>query len=143
MQEMWGKMKTRLLIIIPIIVGLSISLPFIISSTSGGTHFTQDIDPRFLEVTDGLAISSNMDIYSITVEDEIQGLSITTGKNTDGFIEMDDPLPILQKLFPDKDIVSFVVLSNGIEIPYTLEDGKLGISVNNSHVILIVGFSEI
>jgi hypothetical protein len=137
-------MKTRFLIIIPIIVGLSISLPFIISSTSGGTHFTQDIDPRFSQVTrNGFAISSNMDVYSITVEDEVQGLSITTSKNTDGFIEMDDPLPILQKLFPDKDIVSFVVLSNSVEIPYTLEDGKLGISVNNSHGILIVGFSEI
>ena len=137
-------MKTRLLIIIPIIVGIAISLPFIISSTSGGTHFTQDIDPRFSQVTrNGFAITSNMDIYSITVEDEVQGLSITTSENTDGFIEMDDPLPILQKLFPDKDIVSFVVLSNGMEIPYTLEDRKLGISVNNSHGILIIGFSEI
>jgi len=137
-------MKTRLLIIIPIIVGIAISLPLIISSTSGGTHFTQNIDPRFSQVTtNGFAISSNMDIYSITVEDEIQGISITTSKNTDGFIEMDDPLPILQKLFPDKDIVSFVVLSKGIEIPYTIENEKLGISVNDSHGILIVGFSEI
>ena len=137
-------MKSRTKIIIPIIVGIAISLPLIISSTSGGVHYTQDIDPRFSQVTtSGFAISSNMDIYSITVEDEVQGLSITTSKNTDGFIEMDNPLPILQKLFPDKDIGSFVVLSNGIEIPYTIEDGKLGISVNNSHVILIVGFSEI
>ncbi len=137
-------MKTRLLTLIPIIVGLSVSIPLIISSTSGGTHFTQDIDPRFSQVTrNGFAITSNLDIYSITVEDEVQGLSITTSKNTDGFIEMDDPLPILQKLFPDKDIVSFVVLSNGMEIPYTLEDRKLGISVNNSHGILIIGFSEI
>jgi len=66
-------MKTRLLIIIPIIVGIAISLPLIISSTSGGTHFTQNIDPRFSQVTsNGFAISSNMDIYYITVEDEIQ-----------------------------------------------------------------------
>jgi len=137
-------MKTRLLIIIPIIVGITISLPFIISSTSGGTHFTQDIDPRFSEVTrNGFAITSNMDIYSITVEDEIQGLSITTSSNNDGFIQMDDPLPILQKIFPANNIDSFVVISNGIEIPYTIEDGKLGINVNNSHGILIVGFSEI
>ena len=137
-------MKTRLLIIIPIIIGITISLPFIISSTSGGTHFTQDIDPRFSEVTrNGFAITSNMDIYSITVEDEIQGLSITTSSNNDGFIQMDNPLPILQKIFPANNIDSFVVLSNGIEIPYTIEDGKLGINVNNSHGILIVGFSEI
>ena len=136
-------MKTRLLIIIPIIVGIAISLPLIISSTSGGTHFTQDIDPRFLEVTNGLAISSNMDIYSVIVEDEIQGISITTSHNTDGFIHMDDPLPILQKLFPDKNIVSIAVLADGMKIPYTLEDGNLGISVNNSDLILIIGFSEI
>ena len=137
-------MKTRLLIIIiPIIVGIVISLPLIISSTSGDTHFTQDIDPRFLEVTNGLAISSNMDIYSVNVEDEIQGIVIATSQKTDGFIHMDDPLPILQKLFPDKDIVSFVVLAGGVEIPYTLEDGKLGISVNDSSLISIVGFSNI
>ena len=137
-------MKTRLLIIIPIIVGIAISLPLIISSTSGGTHFTQDIDPRFSQVTrNGFAISSNMDIYSITVEDEIEGISITTSSKTDGFIEMDDPLLILQKLFPDKDIGSFIVLSDGMEISYTLENEKLGISVNDSHGILIVGFSEI
>lgn len=134
----------KTLIIIPIIVGLSVSIPFIISSTSGGTYYTQDIDPRFQEVTtNGFVISSNMDIYSIGVEDEVQGIVITTSSNTDGFIHMDDPLPILQKLFPDKDIVSFVVLANGVEIPYTLEDGKLGISVNDAQVILIIGFSEI
>ena len=137
-------MKTRLLIIIiPIIIGLTISLPFIISSTSGGTHFTQDIDPRFLEVTNGLAISSNMDIYSVNVEDEIQGISITTSHNIDGFLHMDNPLPILQKLFPDKNIVSFAVLVDGMEIPYTLEDGNMGISVTNSDLILIIGFSKI
>lgn len=137
-------MKTRYLIMVPIIVGIAISIPFIISSMSGGTHFTQDIDPRFSEVTrNGFAISSNMDIYSITVEDEIQGISITTSHNTDGFIEMDDPLPILQKLFPDKNIVSIAVLADGMEIPYTLENGNLGISVNNSDLILIIGFSKI
>ena len=130
-------------IIIPIIIGLSVSIPFIISFTSGGTHYTQDIDPRIIEVANGFAISSNMDIYSVNVEDEIQGMVITTSLNTDGFIHMDDPLPILQKLFLDKDIVSFAVLTDGVEIPYTLEDGKLGIGVNNTHTILRIGFSEI
>lgn len=133
----------KILILIPIIVGLSVSIPFIISSTSGGTHYTQDIDPRILEATNGFAIYSNMDIYSIGVEDEIQGISITTSLNSEGFIHMDDPLPILQKLFPDKDIVSFAVISEGVEIPYTLEDRKLGISVNKTSMILIIGFSEI
>lgn len=108
----------KILVIIPIIVGLSVSIPFLITNTSSGIHYTQDIDPRFSKVTtNGFAITSNLDIYSITVEDEVQGLSIATSSNTDGFISMDDPLPILQKLFPEKNIASFVVLSNGIEIP--------------------------
>lgn len=138
-------MKTRLLIIIPIIVGLAISLPFVINFTSGGTiHYTQNIDPRFSEVTaNGFTILSDMDISSISVEDEIQGISIATIQNTGGFIRMDDPLPILQKLFPDKEIISFAVMSNDVEIPYTLEDEKLGISVNNTNIILIIGFSKI
>lgn len=124
-----------------IIVGLAISLPFIINYTSGGTIlYTQNIDPRFSEVTtNGFAISSDMDISSISVVDELQGIAISTIQNT-GFINMDDPLPILQKLFPNKELVSFAVMSNGIEIPYALEDGKLGLSVNNTHMILIVGF---
>jgi len=134
-------MKTGLLMITSIIVGLAISLPFIINYTSGGTIlYTQNIDPRFSEVTtNGFAISSDMDISSISVVDEIQGIAISTIQNT-GFINMDDPLPILQKLFPNKELVSFAVMSNGIEIPYALEDGKLGLSVNNTHMILIVGF---
>lgn len=136
-------MKTRLLITIPIIIGLAISLPFIISNTSGGIHYTQDIDPRIANVTNGFAISSNMDIYSITVEDEIQGIVISTSKNTDGFIHMDDPLPILQKLFPEKEIVSIAVLVNDEEISYTIDDGKLGIGVNNAQIISIIGFSKI
>lgn len=138
-------MKTKLLIIIPIIVGLAISLPFVINFTSGGTiHYTQNIDPRFSEVTaNDFAISSDMNISSISVEDELQGISIATIQNTGGFIHMDDPLPILQKLFPDKDIVSIAVLANDKEIPYTLENGKLGINVNNTHIILIIGFSKI
>ena len=137
-------MKSRFLIIIPIVVGFAISLPFIISSTSGGTYYSQDIDPRFSEVTrNGFEISSNMDIYAIYVADNTQSIVITTSKNTNGFIHMDDPLPVLQKLFPDKDIVSFVVLVNDIEIPYILEYGKLAMDVNDAGAVLIIGMSKI
>jgi len=137
-------MKTRFLIIIPIVVGFAISLPLIISSTSGGTYYSQDIDPRFSEVTrNGFAIASNMDIYAIAVADNTQSIVIATSKNTNGFIRMDDLLPVLQKLFPDKDIVSFVVLVNDIEIPYILEDGKLAMDVNDAGAVLIIGMSKI
>ncbi len=136
-------MKTRLLIIIPIIVGMAISLPFVISSTSGGVQYTQEIDPKILEVTNGFALSSNMDIYKISLMDERQSLFFTVSQNTDGFLYMDDPLLILQKLYPENEIVSFTVLVFGEEISYTLEDDKLGFSVNNAHIIEIRGFSEI
>ncbi len=56
---------------------------------------------------------------------------------------MYNPFPILQKLFPEKDTVSIAVLVNGEEITYTVEDGKLGIGVNDAQIISIIGFSKI
>jgi len=133
----------KFLILIPIFIGLSISIPLIINSTSGGTHFTQEIDPRILEATDGFAISSNMDIYRIGLIDDGQSLFFTVSKNTDGFIYMDDPLQILQKIYPLNNIVSFKVLIFGEEVPYTTDEGKITFGVNNAHIIEIRGFSKI
>lgn len=135
-------MKTKLLIIIPIIVGMAISLPFIISSTPSSTHFTQEIDPRFSEATrNGFAISSNMDIYRIGLLDEGQSLFFTVSKNTDGFMYMDDPLPILQKIYPENNIVSIEILIFGKEVSYTIEESKITFGVNNAHIIEIRGIS--
>ena len=133
----------KFLILIPIFIGLSISIPFIINSSSGGVHFTQEIDPRILEATNGFAISSNMDIYRIGLIDEGQSLFFTVSENTDGFIYMDDPLGILQKIYPQNNIASFKVLIFGEEVPYTLEDGKIHFGVNNAQIIEIRGSSEI
>ena len=133
----------KFLVLIPIFVGLSISLPLIINSTSGGTHFTQEIDPRILEATDGFAISSNMDIYRIGLIDDGQSLFFTVSQNTDGFIYMDDPLGILQKIYSLNNIVSFKVLIFGEEIPYTIDEGKITFGVNNAHIIEIRGYSKI
>ena len=132
----------KILILIPIFIGLSVSIPLIINSTSEDTHFTQEIDPRILEVTNGFAISSNMYIYKISLIDEGQSLFFRVSENTDGFIYMDDPLSILQKIYPENDIVSFTVLIFGKEVPYTLEEGKITFGVNNAHRIEIKGFSE-
>ena len=133
----------KILFIIPIIIGLVISVSFIINSTPGNTQYTQEIDPRILEATDGFAISSNMDIYRIGLIDDGQSLFFTVSKNTDGFIYMDDPLGILQKIYPEKDIVSIAILIFGKEIPYTLEEGKITFGVNNAQIIEIRGFSKI
>jgi hypothetical protein len=62
-------------------------------------------------------------------------------ENTDGFIYMDDPLAILQKIYPENDIISFEVLIFGEEVPYTLEEGKITFGVNNAHIIEIRGYS--
>ncbi len=133
----------KFLILIPIFIGLSVSLPLIINSSSGGVHFTQEIDPRILEATNGFAISSNMDIYRIGLIDDGQSLFFTVSENTDGFIYMDDPLRILQKIYPENNIVSFQVLIFGKEVPHTLDEGKITFGVNNAQIIEIRGFSKI
>ena len=133
----------KIFILIPIFIGLAIFIPFIINSTPGNTQFTQEIDPRILEATNGFAISSNMDIYKIGLIDDGQSLFFTVSENTDGFIYMDDPLPILQKIYPEKDIRSIAILVFGQEIPYTLEEGKITFGVNNAHIIEIRGFSKV
>ncbi len=133
----------KFLVLIPIFVGLSISIPLIINSTSGGTYFTQEIDPRILEATDGFAIDSNMDIYRIGLIDDGQSLFFTVSENTDGFIYMDDPLPILQKIYPQNGIVSIAILAFGQEVPYTLEEGKINFGSNGAQIIEIRGFSKI
>ncbi|MDH3610848.1 MAG: hypothetical protein OEM79_03700 [Nitrosopumilus sp.] len=133
----------KFFMLIPIFIGLSVSLPLIINSTSGGVHFTQEIDPRILEATNGFAISSNMDIYRIGLIDEGQSLFFTVSENTDGFIYMDDPLGILQKIYPQNNIVSFKVLIFGEEVPYTIDEGKITFGVNNAQIIEIRGSSEI
>ena len=133
----------KFLVLIPVFIGLSVSIPLIINSTSGGANFAQEIDPRILKATDGFAISSNMDIYRIGLIDDAQSLFFTVSENTDGFIYMDDPLPILQKIYPQNGIVSIAVLAFGQEVPYTLEEGKITFGVIDAQIIEIRGFSKI
>ncbi len=135
------KKMHKILLIIPVIIGVTLSLPFIISSQSGETHFTQEIDPKILEATNGFAIASNMDIYRIGLIDGGQSLFFTVSENTDGFIHMDDPLVILQKIYPENNIKSFQVLIFGEEVPYTLDEGKISFNVNNANIVEIRGIS--
>jgi len=133
----------KILIIIPIIIGLVISILFVFNSTPNNTQHMQEIDPRILEATDGFAISSNMNIYRLGLIDDGQSLFFTVSENIDGFIYMDDPLRILQKIYPENNIVSFQVLIFGKEVPHTLDEGKITFEVNNAQIIEIRGFSEI
>lgn len=137
-------MKTipKISIIIAIVLGLVISIPILIAFTSSDAYYTQEIDPRILEATNGFAISSNMDIYKISLIEEGQSLFFTVSENTDGFIYMDNPLGILQKIYPKNNIVSYKVLISGTEIPFTLDEGKITFGVNNARIVEIRGFSE-
>jgi hypothetical protein len=131
----------KILILIPIFVGLAIIIPMIINFPTFNPQHTQEIDPRILEATDGFAISSNMDIYRIGLIDDGQSLFFTVSENTDGFIYMDDPLLILQMIYPENNIVSFQVLVFGKEVPYTVDEGKITFGVNNAQIIEIRGLS--
>ena len=83
-----------------------------------------------------------MDIYRISLIDEGQSLFFTVSENTDGFIYMDDPLGILQKIYPQNNIEFFKVLIFGEEVPYTIDEGKITFGVNNAQIIEIRGYSE-
>lgn len=135
-------MKTRVLIIVIVVLGIGISLPFILGMVLTEKSNPTEMEIRIAESMNGISLSSNMDIYAIDFSDDEQSLILSVSTHTNGYIDMDDPLPVLQKLFPDKNIDSFIVLANGMEIPYTLENGKFGIQVNNSNLISIVGFSN-
>lgn len=101
------------------------------------------IDPRIVEVTNGFAITSDMQIYSVMINDDQHAIVIETSSDIQGFISMDDPLPVLQKLFPQREITSIAVLADGIEMPYSQHDNKLGFMTKGAQEIKIIGFSKI
>lgn len=102
------------------------------------------MDPRFMEATsDGFAIStSNVEVIGIYLI-EPNGITLDLGNTSTGFISMDDPLPILQKIFPENEITSIAVLADGLEIPIIHKEGTLQFDVNNNNQIIIIGFSKI
>lgn len=122
-------------------MGLAVLIPMIINFSTINPEYAQEIDPRILEAADGFAFSSNMDIYKISLIDDGQSLFFTVSEKTDGFIYIDDPLTILQKIYPENNITSFKVLIFGKEVPYTPEEGKIIFGVNNARIVEIRGYS--
>jgi hypothetical protein len=83
------------------------------------------VDPRIEQVTDGFEISADLGVFNVDVIDERQAILLSIKSGVDGFISMDDPMPILQGLFPEKKINSLDVFDeNGKDIWYTRENGK-------------------
>lgn len=101
------------------------------------------MDPRFMEAAnDGFAIStSDVEVLGIYLI-EPNGITLQLDNANSGFISMDDPLPILQKIFPENQITSIAILADGMEIPTIHKDGTLQFDVNNANQIMIIGFSN-
>ena len=103
------------LITISVIVG-SISILFLMDSQEKQSSMI--IDSRLLgEFNDGFAISSNFQIDEIFVDDAIQGISIKIspyGTNSD--LALTDPLILLQKLYPDNNIIDIIRKRKNISI---------------------------
>lgn len=101
-----------------------------------------DMDIEFFEATQGgFAIStSDVNVLGIHVIDENEEILLKIEQGGVGFISMDDPLPILQKLFPDANKTSLIVLADGVEIPFIHKGGTLQFDVNNATEIQIIGF---
>ena len=117
---------------------IGIGIPnFLADNTSQGAPTV--VDPRIEEVTNGFAITANIGVFGVDVVDDRQAILLSVKSGVDGFISMDDPLPVLQLLFPERQITSFVILVDEKEIPYTLENGKLGFAVHDTTFVWIVG----
>lgn len=120
---------------------IGIGIPnFFADNTSQGASTV--VDPRIGQVTNGFAITADIGIFSIDVVDEKQAILLSVKSGVDGLINMDDPLPILQQLFPEKQITSFVILDeDDKEIHHTREIGKIGIPVSDTTFVWIIGLS--
>ena len=98
------------------------------------------VDPRIEQVTDGFEISANLGVFNVDVIDERQAILLSIKSGVDGFITMDDPLPILQELFPEKKINSFDIFDeNGKDIWYKRENGNMEFPVSDTSFVWIIG----
>ena len=118
---------------------IGVAIPnFFADNPSKGTPTV--VDPRIEQVTDGFEISADLGVFNVDVIDERQAILLSIKSGVDGFITMDDPMPILQGLFPEKKINSFDVFDeNGKDIWYTRENGKMGFPVSDTSFVWIIG----
>ena len=83
---------------------------------------------------------SNAHVLSFKHTTEGQVLEIQIIPQDKGVITMDDPLPYLQELYPESNIVSYVVLVNGVERKPPLENGRISIDFDkDAELVLIIG----
>ena len=74
--------------------------------------------------------------------DDRQAILLSIKSGVDGVITMDDPLPIMQELFPEKNINSFMIFDEDErDIWYTRQMGKVEIPVSDATFVWMVGLS--
>ena len=128
-------------VLIPIIIGIGLSTPFLVIYPFSGIYTTDPIDPRILEFYGEFVLQSDVIMYSVdlTHDDDPPHVILTFVRTPAGYVVMDDPLPLFQELFPDKNVTTLVVLAGGKEIPHYTEDNLLRFNFSNTGVVLIRG----
>lgn len=87
----------------------------------------------------GISVS-NAHVLRFEPTTGIQALEIKIIPQDEGVITMDDPLPYLQELYPESNVVSYVVLVNGVETKPLLENGRISIEFDkDAELVLIIG----
>ena len=129
-------------VLIPIIIGIGLSVPL----GAGhlflfGTHNNIDIDPEILEFYGEFVLQSDAVVYSVKLldDDDLLHVVLTFYRTPAGHVVMNDPIPLFQELFPDKNVTALVVLAGGKEIPHYTEDNLLRFNFSNTGVVLIRG----
>ena len=127
-------------VLIPIIIGIGLSIPFVVGYSLSGIS-TTNIDPRILEFYGEFVLQSDAVVYSVKLldDDDLLHVVLTFARTPAGYVVMDDPLPLFQELFPDKNVTALVVLAGGKEIPHYTEDNLLRFNFSNTGVVLIRG----
>ena len=84
-------------------------------------------------------LQSNTYVESVYLVDDPPTIVFIVSKTPDGYIVMDDPLPMFQELYPDENITGFVVVAGGSEMQYDMEDDMLQFNTHNKEILRIMG----
>ena len=126
--------------LIPIIIGIGLMTPFVVDYSRSGIS-TTNIDPRILEFYGEFVLQSDVIMHTVnlTHDDYPPYVELTFARTPAGYVVMDDPLPLFQELFPDKNVSTLVVLAGGKEIPHYTEDNLLRFNFSNTGIVSIRG----
>ncbi len=82
-------------------------------------------------------LQSDTNVYSVKLVDDSPSILLIVGRTPDGYVVMDDPLPLFWELHPDENVTTLVVLAGGNEIPYNMGNNMLRFNISNEEILLI------